>query len=67
MMGDNRGESDDSRFWGPVPRKWIIGGAFATYWPPADRPPLGSRAAPGRGPRARPARSAGAAVTVMPV
>jgi signal peptidase I len=34
MMGDNRGESDDSRFWGPVPTKWIIGGAFATYWPP---------------------------------
>jgi signal peptidase I len=34
MMGDNRGASDDSRFWGPVPRKWVIGGAFATYWPP---------------------------------
>jgi signal peptidase I len=34
MMGDNRGESDDSRFWGPVPRGWIIGKAFATYWPP---------------------------------
>lgn len=34
MMGDNRGASDDSRFWGPVPRQWIIGGAFATYWPP---------------------------------
>jgi len=34
MMGDNRGESDDSRFWGPVPRDWVIGGAFATYWPP---------------------------------
>jgi signal peptidase I len=34
MMGDNRGSSDDSRFWGPVPRKWIIGQAFATYWPP---------------------------------
>jgi signal peptidase I len=34
MMGDNRGESDDSRYWGPVPRQWIIGGAFATYWPP---------------------------------
>jgi signal peptidase I len=33
MMGDNRGESDDSRFWGPVPTSWIIGGAFATYWP----------------------------------
>ena len=34
MMGDNRGASDDSRFWGPVPREWIIGNAFATYWPP---------------------------------
>ena len=34
MMGDNRGSSDDSRFWGPVPNEWIIGGAFATYWPP---------------------------------
>ena len=34
MMGDNRGSSDDSRFWGPVPREWIIGEAFATYWPP---------------------------------
>jgi signal peptidase I len=34
MMGDNRGQSDDSRFWGPVPKKWIIGQAFATYWPP---------------------------------
>ena len=34
MMGDNRGESADSREWGPVPKKWIIGNAFATYWPP---------------------------------
>jgi len=34
MMGDNRGESDDSRFWGPVPEGWLIGGAFLTYWPP---------------------------------
>ncbi len=34
MMGDNRGESDDSRFWGPVPTSWIVGVAFATYWPP---------------------------------
>jgi signal peptidase I len=34
MMGDNRGESADSREWGPVPKKWIIGHAFFTYWPP---------------------------------
>jgi signal peptidase I len=34
MMGDNRGASDDSRYWGPVPEDWIIGPAFATYWPP---------------------------------
>jgi signal peptidase I len=34
MMGDNRGASDDSRFWGAIPRSWIIGKAFFTYWPP---------------------------------
>jgi signal peptidase I len=34
LMGDNRGASDDSRFWGPVPIGWVIGKAFATYWPP---------------------------------
>jgi signal peptidase I len=33
MMGDNRGVSDDSRFWGPVPQASIIGTAFFTYWP----------------------------------
>jgi signal peptidase I len=25
VLGDNRGVSDDSRFWGPVPAAWIIG------------------------------------------
>jgi len=34
LMGDNRGASSDSRVWGPVPRDWIIGEAFSTYWPP---------------------------------
>ena len=34
MMGDNRGDSDDSRYWGPVSQRYIIGLAFFTYWPP---------------------------------
>jgi signal peptidase I len=34
MMGDNRAVSDDSRFWGPVPQRAIVGVAFFTYWPP---------------------------------
>ena len=34
MMGDNRSESCDSRTWGSVPRKKLIGTVFFVYWPP---------------------------------
>ena len=34
MMGDNRSQSCDSREWGSVPRRNLIGKVFATYWPP---------------------------------
>ncbi len=33
MMGDNRGQSCDSRKWGPVTRDDLIGPVFAVYWP----------------------------------
>jgi signal peptidase I len=34
VMGDNRGNSEDSRFFGPVPIHTIIGRAIWKVWPP---------------------------------
>jgi signal peptidase I len=33
VMGDNRGNSQDSRFFGPVPREDVVGRAFVRIWP----------------------------------
>jgi signal peptidase I len=35
VMGDNRGNSRDSRFFGPVPIEDIEGEAFFRFWPPS--------------------------------
>lgn len=34
MVGDNRGDSCDSRSWGAVPRSSLVGPVVLTYWPP---------------------------------
>ncbi len=34
VLGDNRQSSEDSRVWGTLPERNIIGTAFVRYWPP---------------------------------
>jgi signal peptidase I len=36
VMGDNRGSSDDSRSFGPVPDDEVVGRAFLSIWPAND-------------------------------
>ena len=35
VLGDNRSDSEDSRIWGPVSARLIVGRAIVSYWPPA--------------------------------
>jgi signal peptidase I len=43
VLGDNRGSSYDSRCWGVVPRKNIIGRAIVRFWPLNSVGPIDSR------------------------
>jgi signal peptidase I len=36
VMGDNEARSYDSRSFGPVPVRDVVGRAFAVFWPPGD-------------------------------
>lgn len=36
VLGDNRGSSNDSRYFGMVPYENILGRAWLCYWPPKD-------------------------------
>jgi signal peptidase I len=36
VMGDNRGNSRDSRVFGPVPEEYVFGRAFVRVWPISD-------------------------------
>jgi signal peptidase I len=52
VLGDNRDDSMDSRFWGFVPREAIHGKAWRLYWSWGDKPgDAGSSGFPDSGPR----------------
>lgn len=40
VLGDNRGASNDSRYFGVVPYDRVLGRAWLRYWPPSDIGPF---------------------------
>ena len=51
MLGDNRSASEDSRIFGPVPRKAIYGRVVLVFWP------LGRFGVPGYNKHLKPPRA----------
>ena len=47
MMGDNRDNSEDSRFWGPLPHAYVKGKAMIIYWSYEDSRRLLPETGPG--------------------
>jgi len=43
VMGDNTMNSLDSRYWGDIPRQYVIGKSFFVYWPITERFGWGQR------------------------
>jgi signal peptidase I len=36
VLGDDRNNSSDSRHWGFVPKKYILGKVRLRWWPPSE-------------------------------
>ena len=50
VLGDNRPSSNDSRNWGPVPEKNVVGKVWVVYWPFSELRLVNTRTSLGKNP-----------------